>query len=262
MAPFTDEELSAYLDAELTPEKASIIEQAIETDAELRLRLKALAEVNEVLRRSYGNGHSDKVPGTIEDMIADYQALRDDHKASVLDFDTIRSQRRRVIERFTPIAAAASIALIIGGGFGFLFGNGYQPNINHTDNMIAGVVSSDSLIHEVLETYPSSSEAVDAGVRVAAVLSFQTNAGGYCREFVVQGGQTGSRNVACRDSGEWVVVASAVELSTELSDQFYITASGQSGSLIDQYVAGVMVGDAMSAEVEMDLIEGSWSRSR
>ncbi|HEY3919391.1 MAG TPA: hypothetical protein VGL83_16495 [Stellaceae bacterium] len=127
-----DETLIAYLDGELDAGLRSEVESWLESDAELRDRVAALAASAAALRVLFEPVLHEPVP---ERLLA---AARGPVGPEVIDFAAAQKTRtpRRLIERrWVRWAAAAGVAgLLIGGGAGY-FAGGYDTDVQTAANV-------------------------------------------------------------------------------------------------------------------------------
>jgi hypothetical protein len=163
--------------------------------------------------------------------------------------------------RAWPTALAATLALFVG----YVASNVFTGAPSQSP-IVAGVVPVGEEIRRghpyfaALETKASAEPAATglAGVFIEPVLTFKSQSDAYCREFLARRDDRGARAVACREDGVWTVRAAVTALFDPEAPAGYQTASAEDNALIDDYVAGVMTGDALDAGDEEALIANQW----
>ena len=237
---FTDEQLSAYLDGELTADERRQIDEALESDPGLFERLARLKTVDNVLNETLSDIANDPVSDRLIGII---QADRDNAANNIISLERLRSFKAFQ----TPLAMAAAAA------FGLFIGTQFM-NTSQTipqTGLFAGHVASDSTLHDALERTPSQSEY--AGI--TPLLTFQSVDGDVCREVTSKS----ERALACRSNGSWVVLAVTHEPDTN-APETYATASANASIVFDVLSEQMMDGAALSADAEQDLIDRNWSK--
>jgi anti-sigma factor RsiW len=132
----SDETLIAYLDGELDADLRGEVESWLESDAELRDRVAALAMSAEALRAVFEPVLHEPVP---ERLLA--AARGANVGAEIVDFgaaQTTRAPRPLMQRRWARWAAAAGVGgLLIGGGVGYFAGGGYDTGTRTASNAAA-----------------------------------------------------------------------------------------------------------------------------
>ncbi len=228
----TDEQLSAFLDAELPHAEMEAIREQLVEDETLADRLAELALVDELVATSAKQIDHLPMPQTIT-------ALVQKPSAEIITFPLWKRLQHHLQQ---PAAIAASVALIIGFGVAQMMNN--------------GTTQSDwSAVAQVLETAPSGVIQVTSnGAEVKPRVTFKNRQGDYCRQFDLSDGKTHSENIACRQSGQWQLTNTAVQ-QLQLADE-YQTASG--GSTLDETIEKMMAGEFFNAQQETDAIRSQW----
>jgi anti-sigma factor RsiW len=132
----SDETLIAYLDGELDADLRGEVESWLESDAELRDRVAALAMSAEALRAVFEPVLHEPVP---ERLLA--AARGANVGAEIVDFgaaQTTRAPRPLMQRRWARWAAAAGVGgLLTGGGVGYFAGGGYDTGTRTASNAAA-----------------------------------------------------------------------------------------------------------------------------
>jgi hypothetical protein len=253
----TDEQLSAYLDGELDDHEADRIEQQAETDPELRKRIDRLAAVDHRLRAAF--------PVVPEEPAVARIAAKLKETSTVVPFPPRQKEQRDTgARRFVPALMAASLALLIGFGSGFLLRG---PQETTAPTIAIGPVAKDTALATLLERSPTGSpiaigEASHAKSVVVAS-TFKDRDGRPCREFetlrgVASTGAITAVGVACREEGRWVV-RGVVALASESAAPSGITpSSNETKDALDALLTALGATQAMTPAEEAQILERAW----
>lgn len=289
----SDETLIAFLDGELTDAEMDQISDALADDEALANRLEALSASDRALKGLFAE--ADKAPIRADTLALLDAAAKPDanaQAASTTGFtaandsgrddagsveagdesdDTVVAFRPRTkapAPRFggwMQQAMAASIALFIGlSGGALIFGGGEDEEIEEEETgdpviLAAGRIDTDNPLHALLENGASAQQvSFEGDLRATPLTSFRTRSAGYCREYELRTSETASRNVACRGSEGWTVVASVATEITSAAQEGYITASDETATLIDSMIMSMIEGDILGAEDEKEAMKAGW----
>lgn len=190
-AMIDDLTLMAYADGEADAASVARIEAALATDPALAARLRAFQDSRAAAQAGFAAALG-PVPPALE---AAVRRMAETPATNVVAF----APRPRA--RLLPMALAASIALAVGLGAGWLAGNPPGAHALH----IAAL--DDPAFLDALGTLPSGERrALPGGSSVTAIASFRDGAGALCRELEHDraDGQT-LVAVACAEGGAWSV---------------------------------------------------------
>lgn len=166
-----------------------------------------------------------------------------------------RAPGRRVFAgRSAAWGMAASIAVV--GGLLLSVGSGERS---------VGIMDSQGALANALESIPSGGDwaELENGMRFRGVLSFPTEGGHWCREYLLQDtAGAASRGVACRsDSGSWHAEISVAQNSI-LSEGQYRPAGAQDNDLVGDFIAAHATGIPAGAREEQALLRSGWQRAQ
>jgi hypothetical protein len=231
----SNEQLCAFLDAELPEAEMQAIRDLLATDDSLAIRLAELAQVDEWVVQHASQIDKQPVPQAIQ------QLLNSENNVVQL------STWRKVQQKFSQHAAlAAGVALC----FGLVVGQSVDTDAVLPEAQLSGALA------KALDT-ATSGEAVQlsAGVMTPR-LSFVNQEGQYCRQFSVQSQALQNDSIACHSAKGWQVAATTYSHNTaQVGD--YQTASHNAllDSVIDQLIAGA----ALNRQQETQAISQAWS---
>ncbi|WP_321393591.1 hypothetical protein [Emcibacter sp.] len=266
-----DKILTAYLDSELGAEEMSKVAEQVENNPELARQLEQMHQTDKILGQAYREIDDRPVPDSILKMLEAFpeeQAETADTPRSLTDTVVPFKQKQPSFSKtpFWQMAVAASIALVIGVGIGRSFlTQGPSPQEQATDfaEITSGIIRPGNALYAALEEQPSTvpfTAENDEETVITPILTFQSADDKYCREFTVTSPRSGTRNVACRHDGEWVVeIAIATGGHTLETAGDYQTATGITGSAIDDVIAGLIKGEALDTEQEARVIKQHWN---
>lgn len=239
---FSDEELMAFADGELDPEKQAAVEQAIETDEDVAARVATFMESGALARDSLQPLLEEAVPASLA---AKVDAMVDP-QSNVTAFPGPARVAPQARQRWA-LPLAASIALVAGAIGGYLVGSPSQTapgGLQMADLAQPGIVSA-------LNSVASGAESDLAdGDRFRAIASYRGTDGALCREFEVDHtDNTTVVGVACRPGDRWELQFTVV---AGQNTSGYAPAS--SLEALDAYLTAVGAGQPLSAEDEAGLL--------
>lgn len=252
---FSDEQLMAYADGELEPLQASEIETALAEDELLTDRLALFIESRAGAALAMDPLLKEPVPAnlqaSIEAMIADSEADQADRSATtnppnVVAFPT---RLRRLLPSY-EMAAAASIALIVGGVVGFSL----SGTTNSPDNVVIAssltALSRADVVAAMTSVASGDEIALEDGSRFRAIASFEDENDNLCREVEIDSLDVSTVvAVACAENAIWNIRFTVVAASVENG---YAPAS--SLEALDAYLQAVGAGDPLSDEAEQSAL--------
>ncbi|MCG8440516.1 MAG: zf-HC2 domain-containing protein, partial [Caulobacterales bacterium] len=119
----TDEELSAYLDGEVPPERAAELRAALQSDAELASRFASLRAADKLVQEAYDAIFEEPVPPDVLELLEPARTRRRSPFARVRE--TARGVRAASVGWATGLATAA--ALVVGVGLGVFLSPNETP---------------------------------------------------------------------------------------------------------------------------------------
>ncbi|GAA0859901.1 hypothetical protein [Aliiglaciecola litoralis] len=238
----TDEQLSGFLDAELSAQDMELVRTALETDDELVMRMAELSQVDQWVVKHAQQIDQTPVPQSLLALArkidnAQQPSERADNNVVQL------SARRKANQTFTkPLSIAAGIALVVMVGV-----------LTTTQQRQAGIGAD---IAAVLNTSVSGeTRNTPSGVAVKAQLSFANQAGQLCRQYQVSTGNDRATNIACKGVSGWQLEASSNDQSVG-EQGGYQTASKHSE--LDNIIDTMISGAPLDKEQELRAIDQNW----
>jgi len=248
-----DEALSAYLDDELPRDEADRLTARLAAEPALARRLDALRSADAAARQAFQALDDQPLPQGVLDLLQD---------------DAPRAARARAgaapgarwFERLfrpymqLPVAIAASLALLAG------FFASEQLDRGEPGETYAGAIPADTALYRLLETGVSS-EAVPLadGASGELLLTFEDEAGDYCRQARLSEATGTVQAVACRRAGNWQLEILRFDQRTSATDGLYRAASSGTPAAVDATIDG-LIGDnsPLDAEAERRLVAAGW----
>jgi len=236
-----DELLCAYMDGELDAEMRVRVEKALVDDAGARVRLERMRVADERLKA--------EIPlSTLQP--------NDPLSARILDGKPLP-----VAARPAPRWGAVLTALAAGIGgviVGFMFARSQQtpeaPVIAALPAPSLSGASSNTFLLAALDSGESGKAIRQAGRSTQIILTFESDDGQYCRAFRSHEAKAAAEGVACRDNGQWQIVA--WDGTVDPDEGF--RAAGAS-ELLDDVMDRLGGGAALEPADERALIERHWS---
>lgn len=231
---YSDEQLSAFLDAELAENEMEALRQALATDEALSDRLAELALVDTVVASAYATIDDRPVPEAVTTLLS---------PATSADNVVALPVWQRLRQRLQPqYAIAASVALLAVFGLARLMPGAGQ---GEWQTVAASLESSPSGI----------SQPLGADIAIKPRLTYKNRDGEYCRQFQLTRSNSTEESIACRTDGEWQRITT-LYLPAVTDDSTYSTASGGSGldAILDESIAD----GPFDADTESNLINNAW----
>ena len=236
-----DELLCAYMDGELDAEMRGRVERALVDDAGARVRLERMRAADERLKS--------EIP---------LSALQpnDALSARILDGTPLPSASRPPLRVAAVITAlAAGIAGVI---VGFMFARSQEvpatPFVAAAPAPSLSGASSNRLLLAALDNGESGKSIEEGGRSARIILTFESDDGRYCRAFRSHEAGAAAEGVACRDGGQWEVVA--WDGTVDPDEGFRATGASE---LLDDVMDLLDGGAALEPADERALIEQHWS---
>lgn len=252
---WTDDDLMAYADGELTGERRSAIEAAIHDDAALKDRWAAITAQRQRVAAAFAGVLDEPVPDRLAALLAAPAATaapaRPASGAPVIDLAGRRAEReqrrgRVAWAQWGGLAASLALGLVLG----------FQMAPRAGDALLSesrGRVWAGGALAQALGAQLAGDGASAGGVRIQ--LSFVDKAGRYCRTFSVEQ----VAGLACRDGGQW-----AVQLTTGQEAEAASTGMRQATTALPRAVLDAVdariAGDALSAPEERAARDRGWRR--
>lgn len=236
----TDEQLSAFIDAELPEHEMNTIRDAIEQDESLANRMAELSMIDAMVALTYQTIDRRPLPSAIGMLVskAKYSSVTNSNDSSVVDM----SLWRRAVSGIQQHAMAATLAAVVIGFSAGSFSGGERVNKEDGWRQLTSILSSEASGKEF---------KLKDGSRVAVKASFKNQQGDFCRYFQQVNFDHQFDSVACNKSGEWYLTA---QLRSESQAQNgYQMASGS--SVIRNVIDSMAVGSLLNPSEEQSELE-------
>lgn len=257
----SNEQLSAFLDGELSEPDMQHVREAIAIDISLADKLAALAEVDVIVKSAAEKATATALPKSVL-MLLEQEAgsstgdlnnadisenLSDNEENSneVLAFPVHRKRRKW----YVPVAAAASFAAFAGLVF-----------VQQDRTVAPGtslVASQWDSVSSVLDSkLTGESVELASGLEVTPQLSFISTESTYCRQAKVVSSNEKNTLIACRNTqSEWQLVASILQAADD-NTGVYQTAS--KADVLNDELNNLMSASPLNRKQEQRAIESEW----
>ncbi len=241
--------LSRYLDGELPLALARELEQRLAAEPALGSVLARMRALQGQLHHAYEGIAQQPVPQRILALLQAPQAnvVPIGHKPSLTA--PHNPPRKRVMNWGFALAASLLVAVS-------------ATLVTRLEQQPAqpGAAGTDSLLSLALEASPSRGEGWEAladGRELRPVLSFQTSAGSWCREYLLRSSEGSWHGVACRGDAGWTTtVLDGTESAGSSTD--YRPAGAASADEVADFIDRSAAGIALDAREEAELIARAW----
>jgi hypothetical protein len=242
----TDQQLSAFLDAELNDNEMEQVRNQIAQDETLANRLAELAMVDERLVQAYRLEQSTPTPIGVAEL---FTAHRKKQQANdnIIQFPVWK----RVLNQVQQHAAAAVVAAIMLG-----YGAGALNNSNPED-----LVWKDTSY--ALDHTPSGDSFVAFnGAMIKPQASFQNQQGQFCRQYEYNQEQLVQTALACKQNNQWQVKAAMYSNDLDKMSQKAQYQTASANPVLDTLIDQMIDGDLMNRDSEQSAIQQSWNAKR
>lgn len=244
---FSDEELMAYADGELAPERAARLAAALPDRSDLARRVASFARTSAMAAESVKAQTTGPVPDRLKASVEDM--LRKAAPASA----TVTPLRPRKAASVSPFGhwampIAASFLALVAGALGFWLASGGAPGPGYYQ--VAGI--ADPELAAVLSKLPSGGKArLATGEEVAMIASFHRGDQALCREFAIVQPEKGDHlAVACRAAGAWSIDL-ALRTGGAAADGYKPASSAET---VDAFLNALGAGPAIEGQAETDAL--------
>ena len=261
-ATWTEAEIAAFVDGELSSADADRIARVLVSDVDARVVADRIRATNDALKAAFAAPMDEQIPDAIFRTVAEQDrggAGPSNRSATVTPLRRHRDRSRSGgNRRWMPMALAACIALVVG------FGTGGVLLPETAGPLTSGDAPSGGALHAALETLPSGTVSSDG---IQPMMTFADADGRLCREFEATGVLPGELGfgIACRTAADiWhveiLVTAPMVSPSHDLgtSDRPTILASGPGPDALDAMLDALGAGPRMTVAEEAQLIAEGW----
>jgi hypothetical protein len=274
VADLSDEMLMAYADGRLDPVTREVVKAAMRGRPEYREKVEKFRQTLMPIRHAFDDEPaSERAASLIEQMHNGDSGLTDgvaDKLGTTRRGNAVAGEASLLPAGHWPIAIAASIALLIGVGLGWIL----QPRealTRRAQDMIAfgdrGLVAQGAL-RDLLETARSGTTMMAEGAgkpwRLRASFTFRSYTNAFCRRYEMADA-AGARfgGYACRSGGgQWLVQAHVKSEATIQDRNGFAPSAGHSDAGLDAAIDVVRDGDVLEPALESGLIESGWRDSQ
>lgn len=251
---WTDEQLSQFLDGEMSQAESDRLAQDLAEDGAMFARFERMRLANAAYVSAVSKIDERPLPDAVRATLARSNAA----SAAGQGAETVVAFRPRrlgeILMRHRAIAAAFLVAFV---------GYGVMSSVAgaRTDYPGAGdMVAANSAFEKALnETASAQTVRVSAHMQMTPRLSFARSDGALCRQYDVASGDATVSSVACRGAAGWrVELAAATAPADDPSD--YQSASANKSPAIEAYLDAAMKGAPLDAAGEAAAIRSGWRR--
>lgn len=245
----TQEELSGYLDGELSAKDSRKVEAAAASDPMLRARLEGLRKLDGSVRAAFDTLLEARGPDPLEAMIRSRIA---EPQSSHAGDNVVAFAPRRMAARNWQWPSAIAATLVAGVLFGQVVHLGSDERGDWVNPANGAAPQAGKVLAAALSTTPSGT-AFDLGKgrQGVARLTFVSTGGELCRQFEINDGRAQSGVLACRSGeGAWRLTAVAPLHASGAAGGFS-TAAGPGddpvSAMADKLIAGAPMDAAQEA---------------
>ncbi|MFL0810334.1 MAG: hypothetical protein K6L76_07965 [Agarilytica sp.] len=252
--------LSAYIDEELDAPQTDAIKQRLENDPALRMVYKKMHTDNQLIKQSIFLIDESPVSPRLNALLdsADTAVSVESRGSIIMSFFNQLKSIFTVPKEslFWPSAAMASVLFVM---VSIIYFNTKAIHEDVVKLSVSGKLVPD-LISSSLSTAVSGSEVHISDFTVKHKLAFMRDDNVLCKQYEVRSSNELVNAVACYSNGDWrnTVVERSTILSVE--ENTYQTASGDSGSFVDNYIQEKIKDIPLSSMEERALLDSKLAK--
>lgn len=240
---WSDEQLSAFIDGELSAADTDALAKEIEADAALAVRVERLGAANAAFIAAASEIDERPMPAGVAKVLA----------APVATVIPFRARATTWLSEHRALAASILCAAVAAGVV-----SGLKPEEDFAPKA-DGLILASSPLHQALEK-GATGEAVlvKAGVTATPRLTFASDSGTFCRQFDVSSERGLTTAIACREDKAWRTQVAVFGRPASAGD--YQTASGAKSPALEAFIDQHIEGAALDAGQEKAAIAKGWGR--
>lgn len=243
---WTDEQLSAFLDGELSPAEMDALAQDMETDPQLAARAESLGSANTAFIASTAQIDAVPISATLK------AAMETPPTAKIIAFKP-RSVTAFLVEH-RAVAASLLCAVAVWTAASSMTPQGISDPFAPGPD---GVIVASSQLYQVLETgRTGEAKRIDAGATATPQLTFASADGQFCRQVSLSSPSHEAAAILCRGEDGWRPQVVAFGLPKSSPD--YQTASAERSPALEAFLDARMSGAPMNEAEEARLLQNGW----
>ncbi|WOJ93657.1 hypothetical protein R0135_00470 [Congregibacter variabilis] len=248
--------LSQYLDGELAPTLSRALEARLHNEAALQSGLLRMQELNQRLRDALAE--HDAIPQAVQALLHDTSAV-DGTDSGVAFGATVLAFPGRTPAPAVAAKVAAKPVWMYALAASFVGAIALSLVTDLSQSPQSRLPGNDGLVTAALDELPSGNgwAELSDGREIQPVLSFPHEDGRWCREYLLRGGESDWRAVACKEQSSWVTQAAGLESYLDPSDTYRPAGASDSApvaSFISQHAGDI----ALGRDDEIALIDRNW----
>lgn len=245
--PISDEQLVAFLHAQLTEDEMAAVEAALSADPGLAERAEMLAQQDDDIRDAFAPVLHAPVPDRLSSA-----ATMPGETGTVIDFQAAKSRRASGRWGFPQWGAmAASLALGLVAGQSLLDKNVASSSGSLVMASADGLQVSSSVADVLSASSSGQSVAVEGLGAVTVAITFRAEDARVCRQFSLRGEGHVDDAVACRDGAHWTLEALGRRPGSPGDIR---TASGDAARPVVVAVDALITGEPLVGEAEAEAL--------
>jgi hypothetical protein len=280
MGELTDEVLMSYADGALEPHQRAKVELCLRRDPDAARRLEAFRATGPALRYDLDALLALPVPERLFQSIRETPLGDEDERAPMRSQANGRASMadlwRRpsealarlldVIARPPVLGAVAVAALILVAGLGHVLWRlsnevheEVEPAMEAREPASASGGLAGALEHQ-LSGMTVQFKAEGEAISVRPKLTFASRKDSYCRQYELERKGETLEGLACRQAdGTWLIESEVIAQPRKRAPDHFAPAAGQSNSIIEKAIDGLIVGEVLALTEEEAVIGRHWN---
>jgi hypothetical protein len=262
----SDEALMRYADGLLDPSQEERVEKVLAGSPELHARVQQFRATGHELAGLFDEHLNAPIPARLRDALITPDAKRKPAaKTSAAAQSGWRPPARW--QHSWRLRLAASFLFMAGLAVGWAIrseGGRGAPGARDLVTLEGQRLLARASLQDALESQPSgpgARQSTQGGIVVSITMTFQNEAGDYCREYQLTSSLPERyMGVACRAGGQWMIAVHMLTPPAATAVNQVIPASEGASTPINAVVSAMIAGDPIVGDAEAAVLAGHWSK--
>lgn len=251
--PISDEQLSAYLDHELSGAELTAVEQALAAQPAVAKRLATLKLVNELAKSQCHAIDAEPLPTAVLQLLAGADAAATPTNAPgpspeltpvLSPVVSLLLHRERKSQMLAPRPLALTASLVLAVGVSLVLLTEFRQQ--------ASVQPALAAYTKLLETVASGTTVTTDEFELTPRFTFVRRTNSICRLYQLDAAASITDNIACREGDNWTLHTTVAAAAPTSGDQYL--PAGNTGAQLDAVLDELMVNAPLTLAAETALL--------
>jgi len=251
--PISDEQLSAYLDHELSAAELTVVEQALAAQPTVAKRLATLKLVNELAKGQGSVIDAEPLPAALMQLLtgldtaatpADAPGLSPVSTPVLTPVASLLLHRVRKSQLLAPRALALAASLVLAVGLSFVVLTEFRQQQSGVPTLAAYT--------NILDTATSGTTVTTDEFELTPRFTFVSRTNSICRLYQLDTAARITDNIACRKGDNWTLHTTVAATAPAAADQYL--PAGNTGAQLDAVLDELMLDAPLPLAAETALL--------